>query len=429
MYPPQTHRRSILALAVAASIPAALAFSLCSPCTAQTLFHTNPTRYVVCDHGSGDFKGTLPGRLAAGSTTVVVHPDRKGDFAIHACRAQLLWNGGYLTVASDAAKVDIDVMGADLGLGSLVVALQVQPSDTDPHIEYRIYSLSAPSKLLRTITGEDWFSAADTRLDGSVEIWTTDAVAIHSLADAEGLPRSAFDHPPSAVLRFEKGKLIDVSSEFQPYFDRQIELLRAQLDPAQLELFKQSDGRPSSDDPRDLVAVEVRVLEIVWNYLASGREAQAWDALAAMWPPSDLARIRADITEAQSHGLRSQVDGVSHQPPPSHPKHSVVYRHIPPSGVELPPEVRDILADTAPERIVLKTLPPRNPAHWDEDREMEVLIDEAGKVRSASMKGKGLPGEPDSDWLEAAAGWKYIPAYKDGHPVAFRWKEHIRRKR
>jgi hypothetical protein len=55
---------------------------------------------------------------------------------------------------------------------------------------------------------------------------------------------------------------------------------------------------------------------------------------------------------------------------------------------------------------------------------MELVIDEAGKVRSAAM-----PDEPDKDWINAAAGWKYIPAFKDGHPAAFRLYLDVHRDR
>jgi hypothetical protein len=55
---------------------------------------------------------------------------------------------------------------------------------------------------------------------------------------------------------------------------------------------------------------------------------------------------------------------------------------------------------------------------------MELVIDEAGKVRSASMQ-----GEPYRDWIDASAGWKYIPAFKDGHPKTFRLKLHVQRDR
>jgi hypothetical protein len=404
---------------------------LCLACAGQTTFATNPTRFLVCDKGTGDFKGSLPNAAATPGVTVFVGAAKKNTgFAARACRATLVSDGQEIVVASEAAQADIDVMGADLGLDSLVVAFQIKPTEADPHIQYKIYSLNKPPELLRTITGEDYFSAADTRLDGSVEIWTTDAAAVNGF---ENLPRSAFDFAPTMVLRFEDKKLIDVSSEFRPHFDRQIKLLRAQLDAQQLSNFKQSDGKLSDNkfaakDP--LLATKIKVLEIVWCYLYSGREQEAWSALAEMWPAADLERIRAAIVDGKSRGLRSQVDSVSHKLPPDQKKHSFVYRHIvPPERPDIPSEVRIRLADTIPQRLVWMGAPPHDPEHWDEGREVELLVDEAGKVRSVKMKEEKLKDEPNQDWIDATAGWKYIPAFKDGHPSAFQWKSRVRRNR
>jgi hypothetical protein len=411
------------------ALPLPALFSLlCLACAGQTTFATNPTRFFVCDKGTGDFKGKLPDAAATPGVAVVVGAAKKDNFALHACRASLFSDSQEIVVAPEVAQADIDVMGADLGLGSLVVAFQIKATEADPRIQYKIYSLSKPPQLLRTITGEDYFSAADTRLDGSVEIWTTDVVAVHGF---ENLPRSAFDFAPTMVLRFEDKKLIDVSSEFRPHFDRQIKLLRTRLDAQQLSDFKQSDGKLSNEklaakDP--LLATKIKVLEIVWCYLYSGREQEAWNTLAEMWPTADLERIRTAIVDAQSRGLRSQVDGVSHKAPPDQKKHSFVYRHIvPPQQPDIPPEVRARFADTVPQRLVWMVSPPQDPEHWAEGRKLELVIDEAGKVRSARMKeGKE---EPNQDWIDASAGWKYIPAFKDGHPSAFRLDSHVRRNR
>ena len=367
-----------------------------------------------------------------GVTVSVGAAKQKSGFALRACQATLHWYDQQIVVAPEVAQADIDVMGADLGLGSLVVAFQIKASEDDPLIKYEIYSLTRPPQLLRTITGEDYFSAADTRLDGTVEIWTTDAAAVNGF---EGLPRSAFDLVPTVVLRFENKKLMDVSSEFRPHFDAQIKLLRSQLDAQQLSDFKQSDGKLANDTPSakappaGLLATKIKVLEIVWCYLYSGREPQAWDALAAMWPSADLERIRAAMVVAQAHGLRSQVDGVSHQGPTEQKKHSFVFRHIPPSASNVPAEVRQWLADTIPERLVWMAAPPHHAEHWDEGREMQLVIDEAGKVRSVKVSGGKQKDEPNQDWIDASAGWKYIPAYKDNHPIPFHWKTHVRRNR
>lgn len=270
-------------------------------------------------------------------------------------------------------------------------------------------------------------------LDGSVEIWTTDAEAVDGF---EGLPRTAFDTPPTVVLRFEKKKLIDVSSEFRPWFDHQIENLQAQLTAQQIAAFRQSDGRlsgehlPQTQPPVGLLATKIKVLEIVWAYLYSGRDQKAWDTLADMWPASDLDRIRAAITAAQSRGLRTQVDGVSHSALPFRQTHSSeIYEGVGEgklqpndpsrnSSTRYSPNAHAEHADTAPVQILLKIPPAPDGGQWGEGKLFELVIDEAGKVRSARimtplLDKNAVPqlSQLDQDWLTAAGGWKYIPAY------------------
>jgi hypothetical protein len=79
---------------------------------------------------------------------------------------------------------------------------------------------------------------------------------------------------------------------------------------------------------------------------------------------------------------------------------------------------------------------PNNPQHWDEEKQLDLVIDEAGKVRSARMAGgivkdisASLHDEPNKEWTDLAAGWKYIPAFKDGHAKAFRSRLHVSRDR
>jgi len=399
---------------------------------------------VVCDKGMGSYSGKF-------STGVVVSVGaaKKAKFAVRACQAKLSWEHQEIVVAPAAAQADIDVMGADLGLGSLVVALQIKATDTDPHIKYEIYSLSKPSQLLRTITGEDYFNAADTRLESSVEIWTRDAVAVDGF---ENLPLSAFDFVPTVVLRFENKKLVDVSSEFRPHFDHQIEILRSQLDAQQVSGFKKSDGKlsnngpPTKDQLNGLLATKIKVLEIAWCYLYSDREQDAWNVLAEMWPPADLDRIRASILNARARGLRMQVDDVSHKPPQvvSPLKNSRIYEHAMSEKFITQPQRLEEFADTAPEQILVMVPRPHNQADWGEKRWMELVIDEAGKVRSAKMREKPddswsekmkedwfakMKEAPNKDWIDASAGWKYIPAFRDGHPKAFLLKLYVQRYR
>ncbi len=403
-----------------------------------TRFDTSPTRYLVCDKGEGSFHGKLPENAPNHDVAVRVEAAKKNGFATRSCQAKITWGKHELVVAPEAAQADIDVMGADLGLGSLVVAFQLKASQTHPQIKYEIYSLSKPPQLLRTITGEDFFSAADTMLDGSVEIWTTDAAAIRGF---EGLPLGAFDSAPTVVLRFEKKKLIDVSSQFRPYFDREIKTLHSQLDARQLSDFKQSDGKLSNEQwmenhqPQPLLATKVKVMEIVWCYLYSGREQEAWKTLAEMWPSSDLNRIQTAIADAQTRGLRTQVDGVSHNVLPfRQSQRADIYEEVGSSfrGFQYVQDMHSDRTDTGPVQILLRIPPPPNAAHWAETKQMELVVDEAGKVRSARIMTPVLDkdavpeaanapsAEFDKDWVAAAAGWKYIPALKLGRPKPFR---------
>jgi hypothetical protein len=327
-------------------------------------------------------------------------------------------------------------MGADLGFGVPIVAFQIKATEADPTIKYEIYSLDKPAKLLRTISGQGYFSAADTRLDGTIEIWTTDAVAVNGF---DNLPRSAFDTPPTVVLRFEDEKLTDVSSEFREYYDQQIDALRSQLDPEQLSDFKASDGRLSGEPlspngrPTGLLATKVKVLEIVWAYLYSERDQEAWHALDQMWPSSDADRVRTAIANARERGLCSQVDAVSHLTAPRTPSNSsAIYKETISFGFGILGIQDARLADTVPRQILLRIPSPRNPQQWDEVKHLELVIDDAGKVRSArmvGMKDSRLRDDPSKKWIEAAAGWKYIPAFKDGHPKASHCRGRVFRNR
>jgi hypothetical protein len=49
---------------------------------------------------------------------------------------------------------------------------------------------------------------------------------------------------------------------------------------------------------------------------------------------------------------------------------------------------------------------------------LDLVVDEAGKVRSAEPAGKVRWVDPEL--INAAFTWKFIPAFKDNHPVASR---------
>jgi hypothetical protein len=50
-----------------------------------------------------------------------------------------------------------------------------------------------------------------------------------------------------------------------------------------------------------------KAMTVVLNYLYSGREEQAWQALDEMWPPADATRVKQLILERRSRGLLFQA--------------------------------------------------------------------------------------------------------------------------
>jgi hypothetical protein len=386
---------------------------------------------VVCSGGFGSFKSTF-----ATGVTVSVEARRNTDFAGRICEAKLNWADKNLLVEPRAWQVDVDAMGIDLGLDTPVVAFQIRKSNIDRLVKYEIYTLKEPPRLLRRISGGSYYSAADTDLDGRIEIWTNDAEAVTGF---ENIPLDALDFAPPVVLRFEQKQLFDVSSEFRSDFDRQIVALRAQLNDEQLTGFKHSDGVLSTsslplDQAHALATTKIKVLEIVWCYLYSDREPQAWTTLAELWPESDFDRIRAAILSARAKGIRSQVNGVSHDSSAGKlkKKHAMIYDRVsdtdPDKGNELgwayapgmsgPEKPKHTFeADTYPIPIVMRRPPPLDASRAALTTEVSVnlVIDAAGKVRSAKAEGK-----PEKDLLDATAGWKFVPAFKSGRAVASR---------
>jgi hypothetical protein len=360
---------------------------------------------------------------------VTVAPPQSGGFGQHECRADLKWGNGSLLVADSAAEVDLDLFEVDLeGLGP-VAAFQVKESAAQCCSDYRIYSLTTPVRLVRTLHGGH-FLGADTDLDGRVEIWAEDRAAIDGL---DGLTQVEIKYPPTYVLRFEQGRLLDASSDFEDHFDHVVAKVRGAMTPEDLRAFLLSDGKlelsaDKVEQWRKLRATKVQVLEIVWAYLYTGRESQAWKALHAMWPAADVPRIQGLIVKARSAGIATQIDGVSNptasrtkpmvsEDPPTTPSTKItqIDTSVQPKHAQIFP--KEEVTPAAP--IYMWRPQPSDPngrAVPDEDEWVDLIIDSAGKVRSVKWTNRGMPR--DQVLMAYAFLWKFIPALRHGHSVA-----------
>jgi hypothetical protein len=144
-----------------------------------------------------------------------------------------------------------------------------------------------------------------------------------------------------------------------------------------------------------------------------------------MWPASDFDRIRTSILDARARGIRTEVDGVSSGATPARRKKRVmIYAGLTETTQKAvvndeggPDDKMKIFQiDTQPRPIFLRRpLPPDDvpAASLNKEVVVDMVIDSAGKVWSIKTV-----GEPDKDLIDASAEWKFVPALKDGHPVA-----------
>jgi outer membrane biosynthesis protein TonB len=235
------------------------------------------------------------------------------------------------------------------------------------------------------------------------------------------------------VQRFVRGRLLDVSSEFQRYFDAQITRMRSELNADDLREFKNSDGRLphtayfSATDVRrgeELARTKARVVQIVWAYLYSGREEQASRALDQMWPAADRERIRAAIVSARNRGIRGQIDGTSTVVASGAEKHSEI---VDARTARSTPAPEMKMAGRSAEEKTQNLVRPvpiwigRLAAQGEAERALaesgvlvDLVIDAAGKVRAAESDDPAF----DQSLKNSTAEWKFIPAFRDGRAVA-----------
>lgn len=341
---------------------------------------------TLCNQGDHGFSARLPSGIS-----VTVGPPHTSSFAVRTCTAEILSGKRKLTVAEDVQQADLDMFGVDLNGAGPVAAFQLKKSPNTCCLSYEIYSLLGAPHLIRTLTG-GFFNAADTDLDGRIEIWAEDGQAVDGL---EGLPAASFDFLPTYVLRFENNRLLDATPEFAAHFDEVIQDLRAKISAPQLMDFKQSDGKLSFSTAEverlhNLRATKIAVLEIVWNYLYSGREEDAWKSLREMWPATDLDRIHLAIAGRRRNGILTQIDGSTD--PPAGKKHATIFEETAVSPAQPIDMFGPPLESSFPRHVFL-----------------DLVIDSAGKVRSVTPEAMSYVRE-----------WKFVPAQKRGHSVASR---------
>jgi hypothetical protein len=212
------------------------------------------------------------------------------------CRATITPpKGRAVTVAQEWALSIDGISGGDINGGGKpdVVFDAFSGGETCCYL-YWVVTLERNPQVIRKIRNQVPLIFRK-RPDGSTEIRTGEGSF-----DLFFLPHSE-SVIPELVLRLQGDQLVDISSDSREDYDQKIARARAELSAADLQKFRAS--RYNQKMFADQLHTVKCVLTIVLNYLYSGREPQAWQALNEMWPPSDGERVRSLIQERQARGL------------------------------------------------------------------------------------------------------------------------------
>jgi hypothetical protein len=234
-----------------------------------------------------------------GGYSVQVSPGVKAS-PTDQCRGLVAGPGGRRAIFARSWSLWIDdITGNDINQsGAPDVVFDSYTGNQGCCFEYTIVSLGKSPAIVRKIRNQVpvYFRKQS---DGRIVIRAGDgAFDLFLLSRSESVL-------PEVSLRLEGSELTDVSNEFTPEYDEKIAKARGELTPAALGKFRSSDFHQQMYvDQRETVK---RVLTVVLNYLYSGREKQAWQALDEMWPPADESRVRSLIVERRDRGLLAQL--------------------------------------------------------------------------------------------------------------------------
>ena len=236
----------------------------------------------------------------SGYTVRMVHSSNRG----FRCQALVAEPGSKgqrgKAVAKDWALTIDRISGSDVN-GDGKPELVVEGFSGGAHCcyTYHIFSLSEGIPQVREIRNQVPVKFVK-RDQGDVEVRTGDGVFDYFL-----LPHVSAVIP-ELYLRLDGNRLVDIGGEHVADYDKLIEKARSELTPADIDKLRKSNY--SQNMLIDQLPTVQKVLTIVLNYLYSGREKQAWEALEEMWPSSDLDRVKNLIQERRGRGLIVQAE-------------------------------------------------------------------------------------------------------------------------
>jgi len=225
--------------------------------------------------------------------------DKDGD-GDPRCRAVLIPpHGRKINIATDWALSVDPVSGTDVnGDGKPEIVLNGYSGGLHCCYTSYIISLDRKPQLLHLFSNSAPIKF-EKQPDGATVIRAADGVFGYFIIP----PAQAV--VPNVLLQMKGDQLVDVSSQFPELYDKQIEQARSELTPAAIASFRNADYHTKLFT--DQFPTVQKVLTIVLNYVYSGREEKAWEALKDYWPPADAGRAKSLILERRNRGLLANL--------------------------------------------------------------------------------------------------------------------------
>lgn len=240
--------------------------------------------------GSDDGKTSVDKRVGRFSVQI----ERVSEAEGFRCRAELISpTGRKMRLIADTMVAIHQGTGEDLfGDGHPSLVLEGFSGGAHCCFTYRIVSLADSPIVLPLIENETPFYFFKDHASGQFRILTSDG----SFDYFDKLCHACTPFP-HVVLRVDPDGFHDVSSQFVEQYDTEIAAARARIPAGDISRFQVADF----DDAKPIV------LDIVFSYLYSGRDAEAWKMLDEMWPAADRERIKALIVATRENGLLAKI--------------------------------------------------------------------------------------------------------------------------
>lgn len=219
-----------------------------------------------------------------------------------------IW-GCVVTVNNPAAKVVFRqkahsialLQVGNLGGGESDISLLLEGFSGGAHCCWRYWFVGTDKNLGEFAGLENQLAIAATLTSAGLNLDTNDG----GFDYFDGLCHACSPRVPVYMV-LRGTRLINVSEQSVPQYDKLIAESRKLLDSAKVASFRRvaKYDDAASSDFGDIIPP---ILNITLAYLYSGREAEARKTLDQMWPPSDVDRIKKRIAETKANGITSTL--------------------------------------------------------------------------------------------------------------------------